>query len=84
MQGSLDASYLEDLKGWTYILKKQTVAQKLMSEYINLGGEIMTRQEAVNMLRADGCSEQCIDITVFSSHVEVVTPEIVQTYQVKE
>ena len=62
-------------------MKRQTVAQKLMSEYINLGGEIMTRQEAVNMMRADGCSEQCIDITVFSSHVEVVASEIVQAYQ---
>ena len=47
---------------------KQTLAQRLMNEHILLGGEIMTRAQAVEQLRADGYNQICIDIMVFGEY----------------
>jgi hypothetical protein len=62
---------------------KQTLAQHLMSEYINLGGQIMTRAQAVEMLRRDGCSEQCIDITVFGQRAVALDMSNIEDPQVQ-
>lgn len=56
-------------------MKRQTLAQKFMAEKILLGGEVMTRAQAVEMLRADGCCEKCIDVTVFGPRVLVIEEE---------
>lgn len=51
---------------------RKTLMQRIMEETILLGGEVMTRAEAVTSLKADGCSERCIDFFVFGPHVIVV------------
>ena len=56
-------------------MQKQTLAQRLMSERILLGGQVMTRAQAVEELRRDGCSEKCIDITVFGQRAVAVEKE---------
>jgi hypothetical protein len=52
--------------------EQPTLTQRLMSECIMLGGEIMTRQQAINLLTKEGCSKQCIDVTVFGPRATVV------------
>ena len=49
--------------------KRQTALEVILSERINLGGEIMTRKEAYDRLIADGCSARCSDFFAFSTPV---------------
>jgi hypothetical protein len=57
-------------------MKKQpNVKDRLMSEYILLGGEIMTRSEAVAMLQSEGVDPRAIDVCVFGSRATALTEE---------
>lgn len=55
----------------TQAKKRQTALEVILSERINLGGEIMTRKEAYDMLIADGCGARCADFFAFSTPVWV-------------
>jgi hypothetical protein len=57
-------------------MKKQlNVKDRLMSEFILLGGEIMTRSEAVTMLQSEGVDPRAIDVSVFGSRVQLLSDE---------
>jgi len=47
--------------------KKPTLMDRYMSEYILLGGEIMTRREGQVMLRSEGHNARCIDVFCFGA-----------------
>ena len=49
--------------------KRQTALEVILSERINLGGEVMTRKEAYDMLIADGCGARCADFFAFSTPI---------------
>ena len=55
--------------------KPLNARDRLMSEYILLGGEIMTRSEAVTMLQSEGVDPRAIDVSVFGSRATAVTEE---------
>jgi len=57
-------------------MKKQpNVKDRLMNEYILLGGEIVTRSEAVTMLQGEGVDPRAIDVCVFGSRATALTEE---------
>ena len=53
--------------------KKPTVLEVIMSERILLGGVVMTRKEAYDLLIAEGQSARCADY--FAFHTETYIEE---------
>jgi hypothetical protein len=54
------------------VTKQRTLTEQFMGECILLGGEAMTRRQAVELLTKEGCSRRCIDITVFGPRATAV------------
>jgi hypothetical protein len=48
-------------------MKRPNVEQRLMSELILLGGEIMSRREAYDQLLAEGVTRRALDWCVFAA-----------------
>lgn len=55
--------------------KRQTALEVILSERINLGGEIITRKEAYDRLIEEGCGARCSDFFAFSTPVWVEEQE---------
>jgi hypothetical protein len=53
--------------------KKPTAMEAILAEKINLGGEVMTRKEAYDLLTAEGQSSRCADY--FAFHTETFTEQ---------